>query len=117
MTMTPMLVFTVLAVCIPIGLIIIFFVPIYLSLWTSLYWIYHHDEEKLNKIIGMKFHMSRVITQYDRLYYHWQHHSDKVDFETFTLPLFLPPAFGALASIVFSIYYICAVRNIFRVTD
>jgi hypothetical protein len=109
--------FTALAICIPILLLIIFFVPIYLGLWTSLYWIYQHDEDKYNKVIGMKFQISRVITQYDRLYNHWQHHSDKVDFETFTLPLFLPPAFGTVASILFSIYYICAVRNIFRVTD
>lgn len=115
--MDPILIYALLFIIVPLMLFVTLCGPVYIGLWTSLYWIYYQDGEKLHQIQEMKFDTSKVIDQYSQLYDYWVQHGDKVEFYSFTLPLFLPPLIGALFSILFTFRFMRSVRNIFRVTD
>jgi hypothetical protein len=113
--MDPVIIFGLLGIVLAAGLFFTLCGPVYVGLWTSLYWIYQDDTEKLAKVHAIKYDSDRVMEQYSELYHYWQANHEKLDFYSFTLPLFALPAFGALVSVILTIIFVRYVRNMFRV--
>lgn len=92
--------------------------PIYVGMWSSLYFIYDaKGAGETQALSEIKYDTDKVIDQYLILFDHWMIHSDTLDFQTFTLPLFLPPAIGAVVSVALTYAVVMYIINIFRVTD
>lgn len=113
--MDPLSIFVILSILAPLILLFTFFVPLYVGVWSALYWIYFDDDTKRQKVEAMRYDVSHVIGQYQQLYEYWLQHSD-ADFFSLTLPLFLPPSIGTLLGILFTYKAAKSMRDVFRVT-
>ncbi len=113
--MDPFVLLGIFAFLLAVGLFFSICGPVYISMWASLYWIYQGDPDKVAQVQAIKFDPGRVIEQYLNLLEYWQVNHDQLDFRSFTLPLFGPPAFGALVSAILTFMLIRYIRNLFKV--
>ena len=111
--MDPVLIFIALAILLPLGLCCTIILPLYISMWVSLYLIYKPQEAILKQVHHMKYQPMQIWDAYMAAFDYWLNDPDS----EITLPLILPLAVGVLTSLILSYYYTRWVRNIFRISD
>ncbi|MCI5050584.1 MAG: hypothetical protein MRY32_09725 [Rickettsiales bacterium] len=112
--MDPMTLMMVVFVGLPLLGFVVFFLPIYFGILTSLYIIYEPQDMAANPVGQMKFKIGKVIDSWQRLYDHWVLYGDALSFQDFTMPLLAPPVLGLIVSVYLTYRYAMYCRGIFR---
>lgn len=97
---------------VPVILAAIVLIPPYIGMWVSLYWIYKPEDGSEHPIGSFSFDYEPIIHQYFKVYDFWASGGEKAEQMDITLPLLLPPALGALVSLILLYQFVMYIRRL-----